>query len=144
MNKRLSAIPALHRATHAVGLYIVSLRDARVTQAEAHILAFLHERGSSTIGTLHDAFGHRRSTLTSVLDRLEKRRLLNRTSDTADRRAVIVKLTKAGETLGARVHEALYALEQHVFGKNSAADAAAFERVCEAIVKQSQRRSKSV
>lgn len=144
MNKRLSAIPALHRATHAVGLYIASLRDAGATQAEAHVLAFLHERGSSTIGTLHDAFGHRRSTLTSVLDRLEKRRLLSRTSDAADRRAVMVKLTKAGETLGARIHEALYSLEQRVFGKNSSADAATFERICEAMVKQSQPRSKSV
>jgi len=144
VNKRLLAIPALHRATHAVGLYIASLRDAGVTQAEAHVLAFLHERGSSTIGTLHDAFGHRRSTLTSVLDRLEKRRLLSRTSDADDRRAVMLKLTKSGETLGARVHEALYSLEQRVFGKNSGADAATFERLCEALVKQSRLRYKSV
>jgi DNA-binding MarR family transcriptional regulator len=144
MNKRLSAIPALHRATHAIALYIASLEDVDVTQAEAHVLAFLRERGSSTIGALHDAFGHRRSTLTSVLDRLENRRLLSRTADTADRRAVMVKLTKAGETLGTRVHEALYALEQRVFGKNSSADAAMFEHICQALVKQSQSRSTNV
>ena len=95
--QRLTFIPQLHRATHAVALALASDPNLDVSQAEAHVLAHLHESGPARISELHERFGHRRSTLTSVLDRLEQRALITRTSDPADRRSFVVSVTNTPE-----------------------------------------------
>src|SRR5690242_517720 len=90
----LRLIPHIHRATHRIGMHVAELDDPLVNQAEAHVLAHLASAGEATIGDVHRAFGHRRSTLTSILDRLEKRNLIARTSDARDRRTFVVSLTR--------------------------------------------------
>jgi DNA-binding MarR family transcriptional regulator len=116
----LALIPKIHRATHAIAL---ALADPQldVTQAEAHVLAHLHESGEARISELHARFGHRRSTLTSVLDRLEQRKLVERRTDPDDRRSFIVTPTRAGRTTAAAVHRALSAIEHEALGALSAA-----------------------
>src|SRR5436190_936908 len=94
--KALILIPGIHRATHRLGLVIGS--SLGVSQAEAHILQHLATSGDSTVGELHRAFAHRRSTLTSVLDRLDENGLVRRTASRADRRTFVVSLTAAGRT----------------------------------------------
>lgn len=112
--KTLRVVPALHRATHRVGLYLRS-RVPQVSQAEAHLLTHLHESGGkSTIAELHRAWAHRRSTLTDILDRLEERGLARRSVLPTDRRSVLVSLTAKGRRLGATVHEQLELLEAAV------------------------------
>jgi DNA-binding MarR family transcriptional regulator len=108
----LLLIPQLHRATHRVGLWLDRHAALGVTQAESHILAHLVEAGPSTVGQLHRALEHRRSTLTSVLDRLEGRGLVGRTVAPRDRRSFVVQLTHEGERLAIRTHGALAALER--------------------------------
>src|SRR5262252_3107859 len=76
--KLLKLIPALHHATHSVSVFLDRHSALGVTQAEAHILTHLWAEGESTVGQLHGAFGHRRSTLTSILDRLADRGLISR------------------------------------------------------------------
>lgn len=95
-----------------MGLALASNPELDVTQAEAHILSHLAETGAARISDLHERFGHRRSTLTSVLDRLEKRRLIERRSDVDDRRSFVVTLTKQGRPVAATVHRTLLAIEQ--------------------------------
>ena len=56
----------------------------------------LSGHSASTINELHHAFLHRRSTLTSVLDRLESKGLVQRGATAGDRRSVSVKLTPRG------------------------------------------------
>lgn len=107
----LALIPRLHRATHAIALALASDPKLDVTQAEAHILAHLHETGEARISELHARFGHRRSTLTSVLDRLERRKLIDRRTDPENRRSFIVAPTRAGRTTAAAVHRTLSAIE---------------------------------
>jgi DNA-binding MarR family transcriptional regulator len=107
----LSLIPKIHHATHAIALALASDPKLDVTQAEAHILAHLHETGEARISELHARFGHRRSTLTSVLDRLEQRALIERRGDPDDRRSFIVAPTRAGRTTAAAVHRTLAAIE---------------------------------
>lgn len=108
----LVLIPRLHRAVHAVALALAAEPELDVSQAEAHILAHLRETRAARISELHHRFGHRRSTLTSVLDRLEGRGLIERTGDPDDRRAFVITLTAAGRTAAARVHRLLEALER--------------------------------
>ena len=130
---QLVAIPRIERAAHAVGLYVANRHRFELTQAEAHVLAFLHPRSEARINEIHEAFGHRRSTLTSVLDRLEKRELIERASDPEDRRSVVVALTPSGAALSKDVFAALRSLESATLAKFSKGQVAAFVRVLDAL-----------
>jgi len=127
----LRLIPHIHRATHRIGLHIAQLRDPAVNQAEAHVLAHLSVSGPSTIGEVHHAFGHKRSTLTSILDRLERRKLIVRTSDARDRRTFVVALTVTGRASARRVVEHLTAFENVVLRGAAPGDVRAFLRILE-------------
>lgn len=107
----LKLIPSIHRATHQIGLFLERAADLRVTQAEAHILAHLAEHGASTVAELHRALAHKRSTLTSILDRLTSRKLVTRKVSPRDRRSFVIALTAEGSRLARRVLASLEALE---------------------------------
>lgn len=97
-------IATLERATHAVALWSErAFGDLRLTQAEAHVLAFLSEHAPCSINDLHHSFGHKRSTLSSLLDRLEERGWMQRARHPTSRRLVLVELTKAGRPIAERV-----------------------------------------
>src|SRR5215472_8563261 len=90
-------VPALERAAHAVALWLErALPDLRLTQAEAHVLAYLARHAPCTINDLHRSFGHKRSTLTSLLDRLEGRGWIRRAPHPTSRRLVQVELPSTG------------------------------------------------
>ena len=130
----LRIVPAIHRATHAVALLLDQSADLGVTQAEAHVLSHLSDRGPSTIAEIHEAFGHKRSTLTSVLDRLEARQLITREVSAADRRSFVVALTRQGRPLAAKVSAHLERLEADLRKQFSRTDLEAFDRVVTAVV----------
>jgi DNA-binding MarR family transcriptional regulator len=130
----LSIIPKIHRATHAIALALASDPELDVTQAEAHILAHLRETRAAGISELHERFGHRRSTLTSVLDRLEQRLLITRASDPNDRRSFVIALTKQGRTVAARVHRMLAEIERAAFASLGEAGRARVAQALDAIV----------
>ena len=125
---RLELIFSVHRATHRIGLYI-RRHSPDLTQAEAHILCHLHEFGDSTISELHKAFAHKRSTLTSVLDRLEGSGLATRQSSPKDRRSFVVGLTRSGKTKAAKIHRQLESLEAGVLRANDRKAVEAFGQV---------------
>jgi DNA-binding MarR family transcriptional regulator len=129
----LRIVPAIHRATHAVALLLDQAADLSVTQAEAHVLSHLGDRGAATIGEIHKAFGHKRSTLTSVLDRLEARQLVTRGVNAEDRRSFVVSLTRQGRSLAAKVSAHLERLEADVRKRVSRTDLEAFHRVAAAV-----------
>lgn len=110
----LRYIPAIHRITHQVGLSIASAKTLGVSQGEAHILAHLAGAGDSTIAELHTAFAHKRSTLTSILDRLADRKLVTREVSESDRRSFLIALTRTGGKLATRVLSHLAAIEERV------------------------------
>jgi DNA-binding MarR family transcriptional regulator len=126
-------IPAIERATHAVALWVESVfADPRLTQAEAHALAYLARHPGASINDLHHSFGHKRSTLTSLLDRLEARGWVRRAAHPVSRRLVRVELTESGQVVGERVSAALHELEKRIF-THTGADVAAALRVLHAI-----------
>jgi len=107
----LLLIPRIHRTTHQIGLYI-ERSGLGLNQGEAHILAHLAGAGDCTVGELHKAFAHKRSTLTSFLDRLAERRFIRREVRSEDRRSFVVSLTPAGKVVGRKIHRHLAALEK--------------------------------
>ena len=137
----LRLVPALHRATHAVALLLDRASELGVTQAEAHVLSHLADRGDVTVADIHQAFGHKRSTLTSILDRLEARELITREVSAEDRRSFVVALTRQGRSLAGKVSAYLETLETDVRRHVGKADAEAFERVASAIAEMAGRAS---
>jgi DNA-binding MarR family transcriptional regulator len=107
----LRLIPEIHRATHRIGIYLENIPDLGITQGEAHILSHLAAFGDSTIAELHGALAHRRSTLTSILDRLVARGFITRDTGAKDRRTFVVRLTKDGKKVAADVYRKLAQLE---------------------------------
>lgn len=129
----LKLIAPIHRATHRIGLYIAQMSELGVTQPEAHILDHLVCSGDSTVGQLHGAFAHRRSTLTSVLDRLAEKKLIAREASEEDRRTFVIRLTPAGKTLAMRLQQPLRDLEARVLKLVSARDVMGFAKVLAAL-----------
>lgn len=105
----------LERGAHLVGRYLEpTLREIGITQAEAHVLARVVEAGPTPIAALHHEFGHKRSTLTNVVDRLERRKLVRRELNPSDRRSFVVHLTASGRPAARRVTRALAQLEREL------------------------------
>ena len=130
----LHVIPALERATHMVALWIErAFADPRLTQAEAHVLAALSEIAPCSINDLHHRFGHKRSTLTSLLDRLEERGWVRRGAHPDSRRLTLVELTKEGRMVADRTQAAVRELEARLMTHLDSADVAGFARVLSAL-----------
>ena len=122
-------MPPIHRATHRIGLYLANLREGGLSQGEAHILALLATAAPATIAELHRGLAHKRSTLTSILDRLVDRGLVTRKVGAADRRTFVITPTARGRVVAARVRRHLAALEQAVSRRASSEDVRAFLKV---------------
>jgi DNA-binding MarR family transcriptional regulator len=136
----LRLVHPVHRATHRIGLYLDDLRERRLTQGEAHILAMLAHSASAKVADLHRGLAHKRSTLTSILDRLERRALITRKVGERDRRTFVVRPTAKGRKLAQRVERHLFALERAVIHRVSAADIKGFERVAAALEQEAHQR----
>jgi DNA-binding MarR family transcriptional regulator len=132
------AIFDLHRAVHTVGLALDAIPNARVTQAEAFILAYLHGRRKVSMGELHRAFGHRRSTLTAVVARLVERGLASRAANAHDRRSIVVNLSPSGAALAHRLYRTLAKLQDAAFRDMAEGDLATFKRVLAQLMKASE------
>jgi DNA-binding MarR family transcriptional regulator len=104
----LRLIPEIHRATHRIGIFLDGLG---ITQGEGHILSHLAASGDATIAELHRALAHRRSTLTSILDRLVGRGWITRETDPNDRRSFIIRLSKNGKQAAERIYSELVRIE---------------------------------
>lgn len=122
-------VASLERAVHALGL---QLSSPGLTQAEAHVLARLAD-GPASLGDLHRSFGHKRSTLTAVVDRLEAKGYVERGANPADRRSVVVSPTAAGRPVARRARRAVNDVERAVAAALSQRDLAGFARVVAAI-----------
>ncbi|MBV9204248.1 MAG: MarR family transcriptional regulator [Actinobacteria bacterium] len=104
---------ALHRAAHVtVHALAAELAALGLTGSEINALANLADGRSRTVSELAVATGTRPTTLTSVLDRLERRGHITRGSRPGDRRAVLIELTPSGARAAATVLQAITGLER--------------------------------
>jgi DNA-binding MarR family transcriptional regulator len=130
MKTRLQLVPFVHRTTHRIGLFLESAEPPLgLSQGEAHLLAHLAEAGPSSVADLHRAFAHKRSTLTSYLDRLEARGEVSRDVRPEDRRSFTVRLTRGGARTAARVHQHLADLEDRALARLTERDLRGFQAV---------------
>jgi DNA-binding MarR family transcriptional regulator len=138
----LKLVHPVHRATHRIGLYIDDIAEPGLTQGEAHILALLVQRSPAEVGELHQGLAHKRSTLTSILDRLARRRLITREVGKVDRRTFLVSLTAKGRKVARRLYRHLLELERDVTRRVNAADIKGFIKVVAALEEQAHYRTR--
>jgi MarR family transcriptional regulator, organic hydroperoxide resistance regulator len=132
-------IAALEAAVHRVLDHLAAqLSDLGLRQAEVNVLAQLRPGEPRSVGALAAMTGQRPSTLTGVLDRLERRRLVRRRVNPADRRSFTIELTASGERAATRVHGAFAALDERVLADVSRSASEGFHRVLEAIERQTK------
>lgn len=92
-----SVLVALRRIMRATDLYSKQLsKTAGLTSPQLLILQAIHESGDVTIGTIARQVSLSQATVTTILDRLEKRGLAYRVRSTVDKRKVHAQLTEDG------------------------------------------------
>jgi DNA-binding MarR family transcriptional regulator len=128
----------LQRATHAAGVRLEELLSAvGLSQGEAHVIALLADGAPHTVGELQRDLGHRPSTLSGILDRLEARGLIRRALNDADRRSFLISLTRTGRTAARTVVDVLQTIEHSALEQVAARDVAGFHVVVRALVARS-------
>lgn len=129
-----AVIAALQQATHATMRDLATrLAGLGLTGSEQNVLAAMTDGQVRTVGELAEATGTKPSTLTSVLDRLEHKRLLGRDVDYSDRRLVLISLTRAGRDSAQAVLAAITALEESALAGLSRQQLAGFYAVTRAL-----------
>ena len=125
---------ALHRATHAT-LHVLATRLAglNLSASEINVLANLADGRNRSVGEIASDTATKPTTLTSVLDRLERRGYLTRDLDPADRRSFLVSLTADGRRAAAAARAAAADLERAALAGVSDADLAGFRAVTRAL-----------
>jgi MarR family transcriptional regulator, organic hydroperoxide resistance regulator len=132
-----SALLALQRATHAtLHLIAAELADLDLTASEINTLANLADGQGRTASRLAAAVGTRPTTLTSVLDRLERRGHITR-GRARDRRSVLIELTDSGRAAAGTIRRTLADLEHRALGGLAPGTVSAFHEVLRALTEAS-------
>ncbi|HEX9366165.1 MAG TPA: MarR family transcriptional regulator [Vicinamibacterales bacterium] len=139
----LRLVPGIHRATHRIGLFLAAVREQGLSQGEGHILAHLAASGATTVADLHRGLAHKRSTLTSILDRLTARGLVTRRTGVLDRRTFVITPTARGTAVARLVHRRLAGLERAVLARVSDDEVRAFTKVLSAVEEEARQRART-
>lgn len=130
----VSLLPPILKSGRQISMHLErELRDIALTAGEAILLSYLKDHTPCPIPTLHRDFGHKRSTLASMLDRLHVRRLILRDVNPEDRRSLMVKLTRTGHTTAGRIQEMLETFESKINEQIDPKDTVGFRNVVRAI-----------
>jgi DNA-binding MarR family transcriptional regulator len=125
----MGVIASVQHATHRIGRHLDRVLAAiGVDQAEAHVLSGL-AAGPMTVAALVETMGVKRSTLTNILDRLERRGLVSREINRNDRRSFVVRPTRGGERAANKVAAAFAAVDASLARATTPSEREAFEAV---------------
>jgi len=137
--KTLMILSPLHKAIRQVDIHLAEhTRALGVSNTEGHLLTYLASYAPCPISELHRVFGLKRSTLTSLLDRLESRGLVRRKSHPEDRRSLLVALRPGGRRLAGKLHALVNGFEDKVLAAVKPAHLAGFRKVLETIERVSE------
>lgn len=127
----------MERANQLVSRHLSRrLAGAGLTDIEAQVLFHLDHLPAGAKPAVRDlkkAFGMPATTLTAVLDRLERKRLVTRAANPHDRRSTLVVTTPIGRRRIAEISAVLSEIERTAAAQVSPADIAAFTRVLDAL-----------
>ncbi len=124
----------IHKANRQVSLYFEEqMVDMELSPVEGHTVSYLKSYAPCPISELVRVFGLKQSTMTSMLDRLEQRRLIVRTLNPDDRRSFLVKITRQGQAMAKKIQKTSEHLELRLGERVSERDIRGFLAVMAAI-----------
>jgi DNA-binding MarR family transcriptional regulator len=127
-------ISAIHRANRQALIFIDELiRDSGVSAAEGHLMSYVRLYGPSTVGELVRVFGYRKPTMSSMINKLEKRGYLRRLLNAEDKRSLLVELTPKGRELSDACRAQVQGLDAAILEQVTEADLQGFQRVLTAV-----------
>jgi len=135
----LQFLSPIHKSTRQITLYLDGFcRELEVSPREGHLLSYLRTYAPCPVGELMRVFGLKASTLTSMLERLEQRKLLRREVHPEDRRSFLVRLTPEGRAVAERLQRILESFERRVRERVGEREMEGFRSVLEAIAEVTQ------
>src|SRR5262245_26377646 len=109
--------PSVHGAYHALRTRIQQgLPDLRLEASEACVLVYLLTNPGASPAELRRVLGFHRSTLASLLTRLERRGYIRRDALPFDHRRLVTELTPRGRGLAALASDVLSDIEEELEG----------------------------
>ena len=119
MSSRLDdVLIALRRIMRATDLYSRRLsKEVGLTAPQLLILQSIDARGELTMGQIASDVSLSQATVTTILDRLEKRNLLTRERGETDKRRVYARLTEEGSAVVAKAPTPLQEEFTHRFSQ---------------------------
>lgn len=124
----------IHQANRQASLHIDGLlADLAVTAHEGQLLAFVSAREGVPVTAIVRLLAVPKSTATSLLQRLERARLIRRRQNPSDARSALLVATDEGRRIGMAARERVLEFERRVQGRLSTADLRALARVVDAV-----------
>lgn len=116
----------LNKANQAGARFLAEkLAPLKVTAVQGVVLNFLFEQDEVTSRQLGRRTKLDSATLTGILDRLETMEIVERLPNPADRRAILVCLTKSGRNLAGEIRETIELADREVLHGFSAEEGTA-------------------
>lgn len=123
MNAYVKAFNQMRRIEEfAVGL-LKGTAAQKIPLVEVCILNALYVQDGQHASTLAQSVGRAATSFTPLLDRLEKRGLIERRPDKTDRRAVLIHLTSKGWALRGVIEDVVAIIEEEFAGEMAAVEA---------------------
>ncbi len=130
----LQFLSPIHKASRQIGIYLEkATAELGVSPGEGHLLSYLRSYAPCPVSELERVFGHKPSTLTSILDRLAERELLTRQINPNDRRSFTIELTPEGRRLAGKLQKILEVFEEQLKDRLTERQVSGFRAVMEAI-----------
>jgi DNA-binding MarR family transcriptional regulator len=124
----------IHQANRQTSLHIdMLLADLSVTAQEGQVLAFVSARDGIPVTAIVRLLGVSKSTVTSLLQRLEAAGLMRRGDNPDDARSWLVFTTAKGRRVGAAARERVLELECRIQARITEADMRALARIVDAV-----------
>lgn len=124
----------IHQANRQASLHIDGLlAEMSITAQEGQLLAFVSARDGVPVTAICRLLGVPKSTVTSLLKRLETAGLMRRGSNPHDARSWLVFATSRGRKIGAVARERVLELERRIQAQLAQADLDALARIVKVI-----------
>jgi len=111
-------------------------RDSGLTTAQAHTIGIVGHEGAIKMKDLAEKTGVTTGTLTVGIDRLEKKKLLERKPHETDRRSFLIELTKKGDAYFQQHHNFHIKMTQEIVSDLTQAEQTAFANIIEKVLKK--------
>lgn len=124
----------IHQANRQASLHIDALlADLSVTAQEGQLLAFVSARDGVPVMAIVRLLGVPKSTVTSLLRRLENAGLTRRGDNPEDARSWLVFTTAKGRRIGTTARKRVLDFEQRIQARVAEADLRALRRIVDAV-----------